>query len=268
MSLKSLGIFVGTGQCNGNCSFCAGRMHRKYAPKEDKPDVETMVRVVKTLRDCYAQGARNLSLSGSGEPTLSPLSVTKVLQLACSLLISDRIKYAPINLYSNGIRIGTDEDFCNEYLTYWHHLGLDTIYLTVHDAHAESNAKVYGIDSYPELQTIVDRIHEAGIKVRANLILGKQCINTAEQFKNIVSILRYKKFDSIAAWPIRNEQDEIDETLSPPKAEMDIMRKWATNDCVFPFCPVRFPSESREDYKSGDKLTLFPDGTLSSSWCK
>ncbi|MDP3027449.1 MAG: hypothetical protein Q8N63_07085, partial [Nanoarchaeota archaeon] len=77
--INSLSIFVGTGQCNANCAHCAGEIYRKSAPTEDGVIDEDLIH--KTLRSCYEKGARYLSISSSGEPTLSPLSVTKALKL-------------------------------------------------------------------------------------------------------------------------------------------------------------------------------------------
>ena len=77
--LNSLSLFVGTGECNAHCNHCAGVALRKYAPLEDGVIDEDLIE--RTVRNCYEQGARYLSISSSGEPTLSPLSVTKTLGL-------------------------------------------------------------------------------------------------------------------------------------------------------------------------------------------
>ena len=79
MTLNSLSLFVGTGECNAYCKHCAGTQLRKYAPIKDGVVNEAVLE--KSLQDCYNQGARYLSLSSSGEPTLSPLSVTKTLEI-------------------------------------------------------------------------------------------------------------------------------------------------------------------------------------------
>ena len=100
MALKSLSLFVGTGDCNGNCRHCAGRPLRKYAPKHDREiDLDL---VYETMKECYCLGARSLSISSSGEPTLSPLSLTKLFELIKKVK-NKGVEYSPINLYSNGI---------------------------------------------------------------------------------------------------------------------------------------------------------------------
>jgi MoaA/NifB/PqqE/SkfB family radical SAM enzyme len=262
-ALRSLSLFVGTGECNGNCRHCAGKIHRKYAPEED--GIINSVLIGKTLRECYAQGARYLSISSSGEPTLSPISVTKTLEIVNGL-ITDKITYSPINLYSNGIRIGEDEIFCAEYLSKWKKLGLKWIYLTVHDTDELRNAQVYRVKKYPKLETIVGRIHQNDLLVRANIVLSKDNIATLERFIFMAEDLKRWGFDSMSAWPIRGDDDKINIRLAPSQVELEKIERWVV-DQGERFGIRLLTEKNRDAYEKGEKLTLFPDGTLSNSWC-
>lgn len=262
--LKSLSLFVGTGNCNANCEHCAGRIHRKYAPKEDRIIDEDLIR--KTIRECYAKGARSISISSSGEPTLSPISVTKALNIIYDLR-QDGIVYSKINLYSNGIIIGNDGAFCVKYLKLWKSLGLTTVYITIHDSNEVNNAKVYGIDKYPSLAKIISRIHEAGLKVRGNLVLSKVGIGSLNKFIEMMRELKKLGVDYVSAWPIRNENDEVDMAMAPSKEELSKIRKWIENNPYYGFEIKLLGDETHALYSENKKLTLFPDNTLSSSWC-
>jgi molybdenum cofactor biosynthesis enzyme MoaA len=263
-NVRSLSLFVGTGECNGNCKHCAGRIHRGYAPKEDGIIDSSLIE--KTLRECYSQGARSLSISSSGEPTLSPLSVTKTLELVDSLK-EDGIAYSPINLYSNGIRIGKDLIFCDDYLLRWNDLGLKWIYITVHNTNEKKNAEIYGVKEYPSLKVIVNRIHYNDIFVRANIVLSKENIGTLERFVETVNNLREIGFNAISAWPIRNEDDQLDEKSCPDVEGLDKIADWIEKN-QSDKCKLRILTEKhRELYVTGQKLTLFPSGKLSNSWC-
>jgi len=202
-------------------------------------------------------------LSSSGEPTLSPRSVTKTLELI-NRCKSEGISFFPINLYSNGIRIGFDDTIAEHYLPMWKQSGLTNIYLTVHDVDERKNAEVYGVKEYPQIREIVHRIHRVGLSVRANLVLNKNTIGTAEKFVYTVQQLKDGGFDSISAWCIRDRNDQIDRNLSPLEEELDKMEDYIEKEGS----KVRLLRENhRGVYTSGSKLTLFPDGTLSSSWC-
>ncbi len=214
--------------------------------------------VYKTIKTCYKQGARYLSISSSGEPTLSPLTVTKTLKWinGCK-----GVKFSPINLYSNGIIIGEDKSFCETYLSLWKRLGLTTIYVTVHDVNEVKNARAYGIKNYPPLSLVLSRIHGAGLLMRANLVLSKKTINTFNKFVSTVEYLKKMGVDFISAWPIRNMEDKIDSKLVPDEKELDKMEKWVKDKGV-----RLLREKSRKVYQTGQKLTLFPNGKLSNTW--
>lgn len=261
--INSLSIFVGTGQCNANCVHCAGKIHRKYAQKKDGV-IDTDL-IYETLKSCYEQGARSLSVSSSGEPTLSPLAVTKSLKLIYECK-KEGIKYSPINLYSNGIVVGENKDFCDKYLPIWKKYGLSTIYVTVHDINENKNAKIYGIENYPSLKTILSRIHDSGLLMRANLVLSKRTVDTFEKFVSTIDYLKKLGVDFISAWPVRGMDDKLDLDLSPLEKELDKMENWIEENQDFN--KIRLLRENtRILYQTKKKLTLFPDGTLSNTWC-
>lgn len=257
--ITSLSILVGSRYCNANCKHCAGKIYRKNAPKKDTVNIKL---IEKTLRDSYKHGARYLSISSTGEPTLSPLSITKVLKLA-NKLKHEGIKFSPINLYSNGIKIGNSKLFSDYYLPLWKSLGLTRLYITIYNLDPEKNAKVYNINSYPEIKKIISRIHSAGLLMRANLILSKKTINTTKQFVQTISALKKLGIDMISAWPIKDKHDNISKTLSPSKKELKKMQNWLIKN---PDKTIKLLLEENNILRT-KKLTLFPDGSLSDRWC-
>ena len=261
--IDSFSIFVGTGDCNANCPHCAGRIHRKSAPKRDGIIDERLI--TKTIRTCCERGARYLSISGSGEPTLSPQSVTKVLEIVhrCK---KEGIEFSPINLYSNGIRIGKDKPFTEKYLANWKNLGLTTVYITVHDIDEKRNAEIYGVPNYPSLKTILSRIHGAGLLVRANLVLSKNTVDTANKFSLTINYLKELGVDAVSAWSVKNADDKIDKKLSPPSTTMDEIEEWVEKNTESKF-KIRLLREKIGCACQSKKLTLFPDGTLTNTWC-
>lgn len=264
-NLESLSIFVGSSKCNANCSHCAALPLRKYAPKKDGIINEELI--TKTLKNCFYQGASYLSITSSGEPTLSPISITKTLILVDKLK-DNEIFYSPINLYSNGIRIGNEKHFCDKYLDLWKNLGLSTIYVTVHSTDEKKNAQIYRVRNYPSLEEIFSRIHNAHLKVRANIILSKKTIDGANDFIKMASQLVYLGVDDISAWPLRDLNDKMDLFSSPQESELDKIGKWIQEN-HYPNHIIRLlREEAKIKYSLGKKLTLFPDGTLSSNWCR
>ncbi len=260
--LSSISLFIGTGACNAHCHGCAGAPLRKYAPKKDGIINEQLI--MTTIKTCHEQGARYLSISSSGEPTLSPIAITKTLRLIDDFK-KEEIQFSPINLYSNGIRIGEDESFCKTYLPLWKNFGLTTVYITVHHPDEEKNAAAYGIEKYPSLDCIISRIHNAELLMRANLVLSRETVYTAYDFSNVVTTLIHKGVDAISAWPKRTLDDKIDTACAPPESEMDAMASWIRKNNLKMVRLLR--EKDKIVYHTGQKLTLFPDGTLSHTWC-
>lgn len=262
--IESLSLFVGTGECNARCAHCAGLPLRKFAPKRDGEVDEDLIR--NTVLDCYRKGARALSLSSSGEPTLSPFAVDRVLHIIKDLK-AEGVSFPKINLYTNGIRIGTDLSFCCWHFWEWHVLGLTTVHLTVHSTDPLVNARVYGVPVYPPLERIIDRIHRGYYKVRINLLLNKNIIPTCDVFTEMIRELQYDlHVDSIAAWPLRDKDDRIDLATLPPAEEIQKMTDWLEGNPNF---RVRFlANETAHEKSYSAKLTLFPDGSLTNTWCR
>ena len=113
---------------------------------------------------------------------------------------------------------------------------------------------------------ILTRIHAADLLARANLVLRRETIDTFDKFRSTVEKLGEIGFDSISAWPIRNAQDNVDPELAPPQNELELMGKWVEEQGKN--SGIRLLGEgNRVVYETGQKLTLFPDGTLSNTWC-
>lgn len=265
-NLNSFSLFVGTGDCNANCGHCAGVPLRKYAPKEDGIVDESLI--YKTIKNCYNAGARYLSLTSCGEPMLSPLSVTKTLNLVKKCENEEGMKFSPINIYSNGIRIGEDKKFCDKYLHLWHDCGLTTFYITVHNIDMKKNAEIYKVNSYPPLEEILSRIHNSGMKVRGNIVLSKKTVSNFEEFVSTVNHLEKIGIDSISSWPIRGQEDDkVDYINGPSEEELDKMENWINKNKNIKIEVKVLREKDHAKYEKKEKLTLFPNGILSNTWC-
>ncbi|MGV8141828.1 MAG: radical SAM protein [Candidatus Woesearchaeota archaeon] len=262
-NLDSLALIVGTGRCNAKCKHCAGIPLRKWAAKHDGEMDEKLV--YDTLLKCYERGARKLAINSSGEPTLSPITMTKTLQMIKGLEPQE-IKFDSIHVYSNGIKIGEDEEFCKQYLPIWRDCGLDTIYVTVHNIDNKKNAQVYGVEKYPPLEKSISRIHDAKMQMRANMVLCKDTTYTCNELVESIKYLSSIGADKISAWPVRDMYDNLDLINAPSLDEMKKMQKWILENPKYNARVIL--EEDRNVYSDGLKLTLFQNGRLSNSWCR
>ncbi|MEK6809760.1 MAG: hypothetical protein AABY40_03730, partial [Nanoarchaeota archaeon] len=126
--------------------------------------------------------------------------------------------------------------------------------------------RIYDVKSYPPLDLILSRIHGADLLMRANIVLGKETINTFAEFVSAIEYLKKLGVDCVSAWPIRGLDDKVDQKSSPLEEELDRMEQWIKNhDPGYKIRLLREKSDIADQI--GQKLTLFPDGTLSNSWC-
>lgn len=257
--IDGISILVGTAECNANCPECAGRQHRKNAPLRDGEINEARLREV--LDYCYERDCRYITLTGCGEPTLSPLAVTKTL-LVLREYERNGNKFEPVNLYTNGIRIGFDHEFCARFLRQWKLLGLTSIYVSVFSDNEVLNAKAFRVEKYPEFRVIFNKIKNRGIALRTSVVLKKGYIGTCQEFKNLCDKFFNMGVDNISAWPLKNNDDFISE-LAPDKAELSKMRDFANSRKNIRL----LLGDSKTKETLGKKIALFQNGEISDVWC-
>src|SRR3989304_9232835 len=119
--IYSVSVLVGSDQCNGNCSFCSGRYLRDQAQADG--DVPRNLEAALRLSSKY--GGWSVSITSSGEPTLSPNSITNVLKTMRDLR-SEGVSFPFVNLFTNGITIA-DDDFIHKWSLHYKDVGIFTI---------------------------------------------------------------------------------------------------------------------------------------------
>ncbi len=196
--IYSVSALVGNGACNAKCGFCAGEYLRPEA-KENKLYDKNLEAAIK-LSARY--GGWSLSLTSAGEPTCDPDALTKALEIYQKC--EQQGAYFPnVNLFTNGILFG-DSVFCNKYLDTWKELGLTNVAVSIHAVDEKENAKIYGVENYPQLEKIVNNIEEHGLGVRATLLLRKNGIDNAKNYEKAVKDLINKGINNITSWPVGN----------------------------------------------------------------
>jgi molybdenum cofactor biosynthesis enzyme MoaA len=266
--IDGISILVGTSACNANCKWCAGKQHRKHAPQYDGMLDESKLRDV--LDYCYGLGCSYITLTGSGEPTLSPTTVTKALGIIHEYR-HNGIVFDPVNLYTNGIRIGYDEQFCKTYLQKWKQLGLTSIYVSVYSSDEKLNAEAFGVAEYPEFETIFRRVKKHNLILRVSVILKKGNTDTREKFQKLCEMFFALGVDNISAWPLKNNDDSISDQ-APEEECLRAIQEYA--ECSSPMYvgsserTIRvLLGDNKNKQTIGKKVALFQNGEISDVWC-
>ena len=275
--IYSVSAVIGDGKCNGNCSFCAGRYLR--------PQVNSSPLYWKNYKSAIKLSARyggwSLSLTGSGEPTCDPESVTEALR-QYSECAREGAYFPNVNLFTNGILFG-DKEFCDKWLPLWKSLGLTNVAISIHSVNKDRQAKVYGVSSYPDFDLIRKNIEKYGVGVRATLLLRKGEIDTVQTFVIAMNTMNLFGYNNLTAWPVGNPDGSPNE-YTPSWWNLMKIRWWLKRNAVL--CHghvwgggvydyngnlIRITNyvtkhDPKKDYVR--QLVVFQDGTVAYSWIR
>ncbi len=277
--IYSVSVLVGSNACNGNCSFCVG----KYLRPDAQIDGDIPRNLDSALKLSSKYGGWSVSITSSGEPTLSPNSITNTL-LRIRELGAEGVSFPFINLFTNGIAIGFDDKFRTKWLPLWKSLGLTAVAVSIHSINHEKQAGAYGLssDQYPKFEKIFETIRNAGLTPRVTLLLRKGEIDNDKKYKEAVDLLIEKyKIDMITSWQLANH-DGSRADFTPSRYGMFKIRWWLRTNTkrvlghawgggVYDY---RGRSLRITDYVSKHKpnanfirqLVVFQDGRVAYSW--
>jgi MoaA/NifB/PqqE/SkfB family radical SAM enzyme len=275
--IYSVSALVGDGSCNANCSFCAGKYLRPQA-RENKNYEKNLEAAIK-LSARY--GGWSLSFTGSGEPTCDPDALTRALGIyqKCA---KEGAFFPNVNLFTNGILFG-DSGFCRNYLGDWKELGLTNVVVSIHSVDDQEQAKAYNLKKYPDLENIIGNIREAGLGVRATLLLRKNGVDDSVKYAVAVKELICKGIDNITSWPVGNPDGTRNE-YTPSRYGLFTIQRWLHRNAklchghewgggvydyggnILRITDYVTKHDPKKDFVR--QLVVFQDGTVAYSWIK
>jgi len=275
--IYSVSAVVGTGKCNANCSFCAG----KYLRSQFCDVMKYNKNLESAIKLSARYGGWSLSLTSSGEPTCEPDAVTNALKVYQKCAYQGA--YFPnVNLFTNGILIG-DDVFCRSYLPIWKELGMTNIAVSIHSPIRYRQAEAYNIFEYPEFSHIFSNISAYGLGVRCTLLLRKGGIDCADEYACAVERLIRYGVDNITSWAIGNP-DGTRNKYTPSRLGMWGIKWWLNRNAklchshswgggVFDYKGniLRFTDYVTKHNRHKDfvrQLVVFGDGTVAYSWIR
>lgn len=102
--------------------------------------------------------------------------------------------------------------------------------------------------------------------LRGNLLLSNKTIKNLDRFIESVNYLINTGFDNITCWQIRDNNDQLDKNLALDKNVLNKICSYF-EESLFKERVKIYNEKDRSLYEKGHKLTLFPDGRLTNSWC-
>ncbi len=202
-TIYSVSIMVGSAECNARCGYCGGHGHRQDALSSSEGTLRNL-RTALLLCHKSLNGGWSISLTGSGEPTLSPVAVTKTLE-GIDALRKEGVSFPTINLFTNGISIVNDPAMRAEWLPKWRELGLTHVAISVHSTDLCANRNAYNLaDDYPfpELSEILDVVRRCGLTPRVTLLLRRHGVSNWRQLRHELEVLRSLGVNLVTSWAL------------------------------------------------------------------
>lgn len=278
--IYSVSAVIGSGACNADCPSCAGRYLRPQAAQQSDSYWKNYEAAIKLSA---RHGGWSLSLTGAGEPTMSPESVTRALSIygRCA----SQGAYMPnVNLFTNGIRFA-DKAFCVTHLSRWRELGLTNVCLSFYGPTQMMQSRAYGVE-YPQICKIVDNIktYGDGIGVRATLLLRRGDVDSVLMYRESVrTIIEDHGIRNITSWAVCNPDGTRNE-WTPSRLDMLSIRMWLRRNAklchghvwgggVYDYngSILRITDYVSRHSPSNDfvrQLVVFQDGVVAYSWIR
>lgn len=276
--IYSVSAVVGTGKCNANCLFCAG----KYLRSQSCDVMKYNKNLESAIKLSARYGGWSLSLTSAGEPTCEPEAVTNALEVYRKC--ANQGAYFPnVNLFTNGILLA-DYGFCKSYLPLWKQLGMTNISVSIHSYWGHRQALAYNIKTYPSFDIIFDNIRKYGLGVRCTLLLQKGEIDCSCRYAEAIYWLTdFYKVDNITSWAIGNP-DGTRNKYTPSRLGMLSIKLWLRRHAKL--CHGHVWGGGVYDYNGNilritdyvtkhnphkdfvRQLVVFGDGTVAYSWIR
>lgn len=275
--IYSVSALVGSGACNGNCEFCAG----KYLRPQAKDNFQYWKNFESAIKLSARYGGWSLSLTSSGEPTCDPEAVMKALEVYTKCA-KEGAYFPNVNLFTNGI-LFADPEFCEKWLPRWRELGLTNIAVSIHSTDNERQAKAYGLKYYPDFDDIFTNIKKYGFGLRCTLLLRNGEVDSATRYNEAIHALMARGVDNITSWPVGNPDGTRNE-FTPSRLGLLSIRfwlKWHAILChghvwgggVYDYCGTilrltDYVTKHDPDQDFVRQLVVFQDGTVAYSWIR
>jgi len=254
---------LGTADCNANCPECAGRKHRNRCSPRD--GTLWPLGIMELLMSAHGNGCRRVVLTGAGEPTLSPIDVHIAL-MVINTLREDGLRFDQVKLYTNGLRIGLEEDFAKGRLARWRSMGLTDVSVTVYSDSERRHAEAIGVTKMPNFADIFLPIIRTGLTARACVVLKKGYTDDTRSLLRLARRLQRLGVSELSAWPLK----DLDGQVSPlaPSDEMiaEMQERLASRAWQDALPDIRVKIRPGCNQPGASGLLILPDGELTDIW--
>lgn len=188
MKIQTFSILAGTTLCNAKCPYCISKMTPKQGVGIEQPVVNWR-NFEKACRLAEINNVTTVLITGKGEPTLYPEQISQFLEKL------QKFNFPLIELQTNGIILAKEE--YDSHLKKWYDLGLTMIALSIVHYDQNMNKKIYS-ERYPDLKTLIEKLHKIGFSVRLSCTMIKGFIDNPKEVENLIKKSKEWKVEQLS----------------------------------------------------------------------
>ena len=227
MRIRTFNIIVGSTACNARCPFCVSKMTAPNGIQLGNPIIN-WPNFHKACRLAQLSGVTTVMLTGKGEPTIFPSSITSFL---------DTLKaynFPLVELQTNGLLIKEKDSNGNlileNALKLWRDLGLSMVSISVVHHFPEHNRKIYTPhrDKYINLPDTIKYLHSLGFSVRISCVMVKGIVDSPEAMADMIAFAKQQGVEQLTFTPVNLPDKGID----PTNNDFDKHWKWVSDNMI------------------------------------
>lgn len=199
MKIETLSIVAGSEACNARCPYCVSKMTPSNGLSLKEPDVNW--RNFRIAAGFAAQnGVSTAMITGKGEPVLFPNQISKYL--------TELKKFGLpfVELQTNGLALK------DSLLEEWYKLGLTTVAVSIAHYNPEKNRQIYlpHKKSYPDLPSLVDRLHSKGLSARLTCTMFNGFIDSPGYLERLILFAKENEVEQLTVRPVNKPSQAAD----------------------------------------------------------
>jgi molybdenum cofactor biosynthesis enzyme MoaA len=208
MKTHTFSVVVGTAACNAKCPFCVSKMTCRASEHREVnwSRFEKACQIVDQARD----GLVNVLLTGTGEPTMSPIDIHNHLGAMDG-------RFPLVTLQTNGILL--DRVALKE----WRDQGLTQVCLSITSTEPERSNEIMGIGKWFGFNywERVEMLHDLGLSVRLNCTMLNEGISTPVEIGQLIELCQERGVEQLTL----REVDKPDCPAAAPEVARYVERE-------------------------------------------
>lgn len=223
-------IIVGSSACPNNCKICISRMTPDLGLDNINPEKINWRRFQEATAIALSYEARNVLLTGKGEPTMFPGLITQYLYaLSGQNFVKRELQTSGFLLAKGGLM--------DQFLNPWRDMGLNFVALSIYHYDPRKNIELFRprTKRYYNLPRLIERLKKKDFNVRLSCCLLKGYIDSVEEVEKLIDFALLYDVDQLTLRRADISKEPVDADIAKFTANVRIDFKDPEFDSIISF---------------------------------